>query len=201
MIELHCSPMAQSCSLILSGRLRGTAKMVSSRVYLVSLELPHETSSRAREVVAPVRPISFCTNSRPLGAPSRSALARLKISGLRRGDRREQCPVRLEVDQRGAIEAVKPADQQHQAIPRNQRGNSCTDWIWPYRRAQRESAAGGAVICRTLTHEIPPRLMEPIEYFDSFEVIDSIEGISPAFANLDPADRSIGTSLSRTFKT
>jgi hypothetical protein len=117
MIELHCSPMAQSCSLILSGRLRGTAKMVSSRVYLVSLELPHETSSRAREVVALVRPISFCTNSGSLAAPSRSALARLKISGLRRGDRREQCPVRLEVDQRGAIEAVKPADQQHQAVP------------------------------------------------------------------------------------
>ena len=112
---------------------------------------------QARDAVTPhaVRAISGYANSKAIGASLTLVSPHWsEISGLRWRDRREQCPVRLEVDQRRTIEAVEPLDQQHQAIARNQLGNGCTDRIWPYRRAQSESPARGPVICRTLTHQI-----------------------------------------------
>jgi hypothetical protein len=52
-----------------------------------------------------------------------------------------------------------------------------------------------------LPHEIAPGFMKPIENLDSFEALDSIKGFPPALVDLDPADRSVGTSLSRAFET
>src|SRR5689334_3437093 len=76
---------------------------------------------------------------------------------------RERAMVRLEVDQRRAVDAVDPADPYDIAGNSDDFHGRHADRIWPDWRAEREGAAAGGIVFWRLQHEIAARLVQPID--------------------------------------
>jgi hypothetical protein len=126
-----------------------------------------------------------------------SSVTDLKISGLRRRDRCEQRPIRLEVKQRRLVDAIKAAHVDGAALNSLKQRNRGTDRIGAGGGSQRECAAGVAIVGRALENKIPPREMQPVEYFDPRICLKTLQRRYPRFENLDPAYWTVHATLPR----
>src|ERR1700676_1977705 len=126
---------------------------------------------------------------------------RLKISRLRRGQRREFAAVGVQVDQWRFGEAIEAAHQDFIALDADQLDDRGADRVRPHRRAQREGAARRFVVLRALQHEIAARLMEPVDHFEIAIEIDSLQRRHPGLENFEPAHRTVMTALPRRLQT
>src|SRR5271154_571037 len=99
-------------------------------------------------------------------AKSKMPLPRLEIPRLRRGERREQAAVGLEVDQRRHIQAIEAPHLEDRPFARYERGERRPDRVRPDRRAQRKRAPRRPIVGRALAHEVATRLVQPIEDLD-----------------------------------
>jgi molybdopterin-binding protein len=133
------------------------------------------------------------------GASWHGRIAGLEIARLRRGDGREERPVRFQVEERRAVEAIQAAHQHRAALDRFQLDDGRADRIGPYRRAQRKRAMRLAVAGRALQEQITPRLVQPIEHLQALESCDALQGRHPGIKDFDAAQRPVMPPLTRRF--
>jgi len=126
---------------------------------------------------------------------------RLEIAPLRRGERREQAAVGFQVDERRPVEAVEALDQERRPPPLDQTDQRRADRVRTDRRAQRKCPARLTIIGRTLAHEVPARLVQPVENLDPLERLDPVQRGDPGFGDFDAADGAIASPLARTIET
>ena len=126
-----------------------------------------------------------------------SRVADLKISRLRRRNRCEQRSVRLKVEQRRLIDAIKAAHIDRAAVNSLKQRNRGTDRIRTGGRPQRECAAGVSIIGWALENKIAAREMQPVKHFDSRICLKTLQCRHPGFENLDPANWAVNATLTR----
>ena len=91
---------------------------------------------------------------------------------------------RLEVNQRGAVEA---AEAPHEDRP-SAADEAHADRVRPDRRAQREGAAGDGAVARVLRWEITAGVVEPVkDDLDPLVGLDTVERGVPGLRDLDMA--------------
>ena len=135
--------------------------------------------------------------SRKCHRSARPPSARLEIPRLRRCDRREQAPVRLEVKERGAVDAVQPLHQHRGRLDHDQPGERSADRVGPHRRAQAEGAADGTVVGRALQEQVAAGEVQPVEHLDPLECLQPLQRRDPGREQLDPAHRPVRPPLPR----
>jgi len=103
----------------------------------------------------------------------------LEIARLRWGNGCKQAAFGLQVNKRGAVQAVKPSHQQPIAGARSEAGHRGADRIRPYWRTQGKGAARRLVVDRALPYEIAPGFMQPIQHFDAFKFFNPVKRLDP----------------------
>ena len=98
------------------------------------------------------------------------------------------------MDERRAVEAVEPPDQQRRSFALDERRERRADRVRPHRRAQRKRAAGQAIIGRALAHEIAAQLVQPIEDLDPLIGLDP-RALDPGLGDFEAADRPVHPPL------
>ena len=137
----------------------------------------------------------------PFQGEVKSRFLRLNIPTPLRRERRKIATVGLEIDQRGFVEAIKPAHQHARSFDADEFDDRGADRIGSDRRAQRKCAARLAVFLRALQHDVARRAMQPVDHFQMRVEIDAHERRHPRLKNLDPADRAIMAALPRRLLT
>src|SRR5689334_19134494 len=108
---------------------------------------------------------------------------------------------RLDIDQRCAVNAVKAPHREPGSVYGDQIDDRRCDRIRPDRRSQGEGAAGPSGVIRGLQHEVPPRLMHPVQDLDLRSARQALQRERPARIDIDDAFwtgriAASGTSLS-----
>lgn len=129
-----------------------------------------------------------------------SISACLEIARLRWRDRRELAAVRLQIDQRRAIETVEAAHQNDVAFDADEFCDRRAERIGAHRGSQGKRAMGVGVAGGTLQDQIAARLMQPVDHFDLRKLVESLERGHPRFENLDPAHWPVMTALPRSLQ-
>src|SRR5262249_59347158 len=93
-----------------------------------------------------------------------SAFARLVPTYDRIRDRVGRCKIRLDVDERRAVETVEAHDREPVIRHLQQRHHAGCNRVRTRRRAQRERTAGFAVMTRRLQHEVAAGPVHPVEH-------------------------------------
>ncbi len=92
-------------------------------------------------------------------------IVNLEVAGLGSSERGEQCAVRLDVEERRAVEAIEAADIDCAALDAFELHDRSADRVGADGRANGENAARRAVAFRALQDEVSPRMIKPIEDF------------------------------------
>jgi hypothetical protein len=124
----------------------------------------------------------------------------LVVTRLGRCEQREQAAVGLEIYKWRTIDAIEPAHEKVCSFEPYKRHELRPDQVRSDRRADGKSAAGNAVIPRTLPNEISTGQVKPVKYFAPFVLRDTVESRYRALEHLNAASRPVRATLARVLQ-
>jgi hypothetical protein len=107
----------------------------------------------------------------------------------------------LDVDQRGAIDTIKPANSDVVTQNANKLHDGRPYGVGAHGRPQRKRAMHMSVVSRALQHDISRGLMEPVKDLKLLIALDSSDRIAPGRSNIENAGRTVYGTLARGFST
>src|SRR6056297_2504370 len=105
--------------------------------------------------------------------------------------------VRLDIEQRRAVDAVETAHRNHSVIDADQPHQRGADGIRPVGRAQREGTHGAAVVPGALGNQVAPAAIEPVEHLELLVGFEPFEGGTPDRQDDQAALGSVVAALPR----
>ena len=121
-----------------------------------------------------------------------------RARGGRRGVR---AAVRLDVEERGSVDAVETAHEDRIWLDRDDLHERSSNRIGAQRRAERKDARRPPIGLGALLHKIAPRHVHPVEDFGALVAFEPYQPWPPGLVDLDPADGAFGRPLPRAVVT